>query len=286
LLLVLVVLAIAGTVLAASARRYGQLAVRAAAARRDLQLTWAGLSCQRSVLPMADRLIVDAQKPGQPPLLEAHYPIALGGILMHLIVGDEMAKANVNALGNGQTTQAGLVTVLQRLLSDDTKAIPVSLRPRVPAEETGSDTPTSAPANDYDSYDQVFAIAHPWLLTSSVDDEGSRIRRRLSCWGGVQVNLKRAEPAVLQEVLSDRLTGPQISSLVGTRASQPDFSVAQILEQLHLTPEKANDVAPMVTEASESFSLWVFPNEQRPSWVRLYIQRHKGEDVERWEFTW
>ena len=101
LLLVLVVLAVGGTLLTIAARRCGQDAIRAAAAQRDLQLRWGQWSCQTTLLPVADQMMqdLDAERDAHAaPSCELRQQVRLGELEFTLLVGDESAKANVNTL--------------------------------------------------------------------------------------------------------------------------------------------------------------------------------------------
>src|SRR5438132_1522253 len=94
LLLVLFVIALAATAMAAVCRMSLAKSLHASRAAADLQRRWAVLTTRSVLLPQAEAILA---KPGE-PVSEVRREIQLGGQSFTLIFGDEQAKANVNLL--------------------------------------------------------------------------------------------------------------------------------------------------------------------------------------------
>ena len=106
--MVLLVLAVCGAILASAGRRNADVALRAGRERRELQLRWGALSCRAAVLPMAEEILqeqLDPERIGSP---DVRHTVALGDMKFHLVIADEQAKANINALAS-RSEGAGLL---------------------------------------------------------------------------------------------------------------------------------------------------------------------------------
>jgi hypothetical protein len=280
LLLVLMVVAVCGTVLAAATRRSGQSAVQANSALRELQFRWGAVSCWSAARPLADRLLDEGRTMGAPASCEARRTVVLGGMTFHLTVGDESAKANVNWLWQ-RHEDAGLAIILGRLQADTRQPLRVELRPQVEAPDGG------VAAERYVSFDQVFVLRGPADLVGAPRGPTAAACRRLTFWGPGQVNLRRADLAVLREVFAGLLTESHLAALDKLRREQPDLAPTEALARLQLTKEQSDQVMPLVSDSVECFSLWVVAELQPRSWYRLFVQMGEdGPDAQRWTLAW
>lgn len=94
LLIVLMVLAIAGAVLAGVCRMSLERALFAERAQADLQRRWGVLTCRTVLLPKAEAALSSSGSHAS----EVRGNLHLGGQAFSLVFGDEQAKANVNML--------------------------------------------------------------------------------------------------------------------------------------------------------------------------------------------
>jgi hypothetical protein len=290
LLLVLVVLAIGGTLLAIAARHSGQDAIRAGNAQRQVQLRWGRLSCQDLLLPKASLPLQEQDKqanPGEAPNLEAWRSLTLGGLDFCLILGDENAKANPNVLGmdspgqDPQTAQVYLQRSLLKLQSGLGQTIPVQLRPL-----TEPITDDLALKVIYPTFDHALAINHPSELVGDLTAEGPVLRRRITCWGSGQLDLRRADMAVIREMLGPYLTDGEMS-LLDLARRRPNFSLSSALAQLKLPKEQVARITPLVTDTPNCYSLWVVAKDKTRSWYSLSVIRGGGtESLSHWFFEW
>jgi hypothetical protein len=268
LLMVLLVLVISATVLAATARRCGQDALRAAQAQRQLQWHWGALSIRAAALPRAEQLLLQ-ERDARPDevVLEARRTLVLGDMRFVVLAADEAAKADANALWRERGSR-GLSQTLQALQADASQPIPVRLRP----QETADEKSDGAPAT-FRSLDAVVALPHPRDWVGTDEAEGAALRRRITCWGGGKLNVARADLVVLHEVLAECLTPSQIADLDALRR-QPDveFSLAHASGSLGLTPEQLRQLKSLATDTPGRHSLWIRADGGARSWSRLYVE--------------
>ena len=282
LLMVLLVLVVCGTVMAAVARRCGQGALRAGAARREVQLRWGALSCRDVVLPKAEQLLHDRQTPEKPIVAETRLALTLGGMTFNMVLGDESAKANVNLLAQreGDTVLAG---VLRDLQSTERQPLPVELRPAEAAATADNKLPRR-----YASYDQVLRFDRPSELVSPDEGASAVIRRRITFWTDGPVNLGRAELPVLREVLAGQLGETDLVRIDELRRKGEAFSLAKVFSDLQLGKDQIEALQPLVTDKSTCHSLWIIVDGKTRSWYRLDVERPGAatDAADRWVFIW
>jgi hypothetical protein len=269
--MVLLVLVISATVLAATARRCGQDALRAAQAQHQLQWHWGALSVRAAALPRAEQLLLqDRDARPDEVVLEARRTLVLGDMQFAVLVADEAAKADANAVWREHGSR-GLAATLDALQEDASRPMTVRLRPQ---ESADGDSAT------FRSLDGLVALTHPrdWMGTNEA--EGAALRRRVTCWGGDKLNVARADLAVLREILAECLTPSQIADLDGLRR-QPDvgFSLAQASGSLGLTPEQLRQFKSLATDAPGRHSLWIRADGGTRSWYRLYVEENAQDQA-------
>lgn len=269
--MVLLVLVICGTVMAAAARRSGQMALQATIAQQDIQFRWGASSCQLTLLPAAEQFLNQQPATISGPLGEASGVVVLGKMPFILLVSDETAKVNVNRLSQQyDRNTAGLLASIGRLQAGGRGVLGVELYGSlVPAATTQA---ASMPTQ-YESYEQVFAIHHPSELIGEWAD-GTMARQHMTLWGGGQVNLRRADRAVLREALAGHITESQLAALDRYRREHKDVTVQQIFALIKPTDDQAAALAPLVTEESDCHSLWVVAKGPARNWYRLYIAQN------------
>jgi len=278
--MVLVVLAIAGSLLAVSARRTSERALEAGAAQRELQRKWGMRSIQTALLPRAEAILEEKTAEGDRPRVSAARAITLGDMGFAIVVGDEQAKANVNlivALADRERLRGSI-----SILNGGRWLLPVVLRPV--QEKSGE---IRSPPVQYASLEQVFAAPSPAdLLGKAPDAEGPAAR--LTCWGNGKLNFRRAEELVLRVVLSDILDEYQMHRLCVLREEMPEASVSGILGLLELEKDKRALLQKRVTDASSCHSLWIVAQGRTRNWCRLIVRQQGDEanDSGLWTFAW
>ncbi len=282
LLMVLVVLAIAGTILATSARRSGQRALDTIEQVRQVQLRWGSISCRDIAFTNASDIFEQAAEYQDIKSRQVRKPITLGSIQFDLILSDEQAKANINLLAARFGSQ-GLTATMRELQADQREILRVMLKPGkkheslqfAPRSKRGrkraerNKIPTAVPVV-YESYDQLFLFDHPSQLLRE-DPEQISPSDRITFWGDGKLNLARADVETLRAVLTGLVTEDQIVTLANCDPNDPTFSLQQVIDTSELDTEKAELLMIFLTDKSECFSLWVIGSVPTRRYYRLFI---------------
>jgi hypothetical protein len=283
--MVLFVLALAGTVLAAAARRSCERALLAHSAQEELQLKWSALSARALCLPAAERLLdVAAAKDADadaPPPATVSFTMTLGGLSCDLIVGDEQAKANVNLLA-ARFGDAVMSDRLQNLQAGQREVLTVELRPG------GSPAGViAAVPRRYGSLAQIFGSKPPTALLPSGSDEHGPVER-ITCWGSGQVNLRRADAVVVRQTLADLVNESEFDKLEKFRRIVPGCSVAEALKTMEIPESRAKNLRLLLTDTSHCHSLWLVAHGRTRDWFRLEVAQEGDaeNDAEEWTFLW
>jgi hypothetical protein len=291
LLMALAILVIAGTILAASARRCCRRAIDAGSAQRDLQVRWGGLTLQAVCGAAAEELLEEASAKLDQPVSFTVRQLALGGMTFHVVVCDEQAKANVNMLTK-LAGDRGVSSSLMELQSGSAQALHVVTRP----DDLPKDTTTTAPASAtalpmvYGSYEQLFEFTHP----SELFERGSlrpAAVRHVTCWGSGRLNFKRAERAAMREVLAGSLDESDLANILTFRRKQPDCTLGELLRELNLPGPKAQAASERLTDSSTCHALWIVAEmAEVPTrkWYRLFVTQAGGTqgDEQQWVCQW
>ncbi len=287
LLLVLFVLALAGTVLAAAARRSCERALLAHSAQEELQLKWSGLSARAFCLPASERLLDAAAVAAReadhdaPPPATVSLTISLGGLACDLVVADEQAKANVNLL-SARFGDAVMSDRLQSLQAGQREVLTVELRPGTPPAGVISSVPRR-----YASLAQFFGSKPPAALLPTAPGEHAPVER-ITCWGSGQINLRRADAVVVRQTLAELVNESEFAKLEKYRQTVPGCAVDEALKQMGIPDDRAKNLRKFLTDTSSCHSLWLVAHGRTRDWFRLdVIQEGDAEnDAEEWTFLW
>lgn len=290
LLLVLVVLVLAGCLLAATARRHAQRVLQATQAREQLQLRWGVRSCQALCLPAAEQVLQRSAPPGEPTPAKLCRTVTLGEMRFTMLLADEQAKANVNLLAQ-RGHEIDLSTALYALQARSRRARAVRLRPVTPRPDTA--VITRYPMR-YTHPQQVFAFGHPETILPAGELARSRgiwIESPLdhvTCWGSGRVNVHRASREVLRVVLAGVLDETKLDELIAFRQARPDATLTEAMAALELDKDQRKDFQDRATDLSQCHSLWVIAHGPRRSWYRLRVtqQADAENDAQWWSFSW
>ena len=280
LLIVLTVLAVSSSVLAIAARRAAREASETAFAHRELQVRWGCASLEYALLPEASAILADAESRQKQPRSDVGGDVTLGGMVFRVLLADEGAKANVNALRRQGDDQA-LLRSLDRLQVDAPQRLAVRLRPRAEPDITNPSLPAW-----YQSLDQLFDMDRPDVSSGAKAD--CLILRRVTCWGSGQVNLHRADLAVIKEVLGRHVNPAQLALLDALRQSGKPFSAGQALLRMQMTTDRINAVLPLVTDVSRCYSMRIRVDDGLRQRRRLYVRQQAtlGRRAQFWSLEW
>lgn len=307
LLMVLVLVLLAATVLAATARHALSRNVAAGAAQRELQRRWGARSCRDAFLARAEVLLTEAvaNDPVEiKPFLRRS--ITLGRMTFDVTLADEQAKADVNRLAEDRGKE-GLASALRALQSGQTDLLEVALRPTPSARPAPASRstrrrrsraarirrrlrrepaqPPAATGPAYGSFDQVFAFNHPRALFGQND--APAVADRITFWTDGRLNYRRAERNVLREALAPVLGEGEIALLVDFRERHPDGTLGEALRRLKLTKRQRDALGPLLTDASGCHSVRIVTRGQTRDWIVLYVAP-AGSDAatSTWSFEW
>lgn len=279
LLMVLVVLALAGSLLGVCARRTSDRILAAGIRQRQLQRKWGVRSLTAACLPRAEAILSDAEDEGKPAPAVVRRRIALGGTAFDLVIADEQAKANVNQVTAIRRTDG--VRTCANTLSEGRWVLQVV--PRPVEVKTGE---IRTPRIVYASLEQVFRGTAPEDLLGAVDRPGPA--ERLTCWGNGKVHFRRSPVAVLRVILEGVLTEYQLHRLVTLRDEQPDAGLREILAAMELDDEVRREAEKCLAETSACHSLWIVVRGRTRQWHRLSVtqQGDAENDAGHWTFVW
>lgn len=263
LVIILVVLAVVGTLMAAAARRSGDKALLAGQSQRELQLKWGMISCQEVFAASSERVLRSRETENGAPTVTASSQVVLGGMTFDAFISDEQAKANVNCLYKrfGEETLAADLRELQALVR---KALVVRLK--------GKDVPQllAVLKSKFSSFDCLYEFDHPCQLAPEKNGDNCPTSQ-VTCWGNGQVNFKRASAMVIRKVLAGLLTESEIDKLVRYRDESPDCMLQEAVNSLDLKPERVAAVMQALTDISFCHSVWIIARGQTRNWYRLCI---------------
>lgn len=279
LVMTIVLIAIAGLVLAAIARHSLAIAAEALAAEEELQQRWAALSCQRAILPRAERLLArkesQTRESGGDPrdARRLAATVRLGTITAKLILADENAKASLNALaGDGDEVSRAIEQLA------DAGELEVRLRPyRRKAESEGSLA--------FDSWGQVFALDR--AQSGGVSQSLCAATAEVTCWGDGRLNLRRASDEAVQRICRTQTSPTVVRRLLEERAKSADWDLARLLKSLQLAEGDHRRLHAVLTDSSHCYSLWVLATTAQCPEAWFFVARSHGAGTPHISsFTW
>ncbi len=297
LLMVLVAIIIVGVALTASARRSLRASLAAVEAQSSMQRRWGMVSCQRALLPAAASLfeVSDLKTRKQrgkqlafPAIIEDR--IVLGGQTFDLLLADEDAKANLNAIfdaGGKRECEMALNRLIGPMESRTVRLLPnrKSNRELTAKRSASSDsqlegekrekTETNEPEVSFlpalRSWGEVFDLLQVNRLTGE-DRQLAKMTRKISLIGSGRLNVFRAADesvlavcnAVVQEGLAKRVLAKIRETSLG--------EIGLILEKSVTNTEDRRELRALLDASSTSFSIWIEATDKNSRQQRLAIQ--------------
>ena len=192
LLMVLVLVLLAGTLLAGVAWRSMVGALEAQESAEELQRRWAVTSCRATLLGRVEKVLDEAERGegndgndgehpayANRPVPELRVTCQLAGTDYELVMTDEQAKLNVNRLlgqSKPERVRSSLVRLMPQLGSGDGDA-KVTLR-AIDMRRVASHNPAQL---EVGGYGQVFENATPGQLVGDRPMDG--LASTITCWG-------------------------------------------------------------------------------------------------------
>lgn len=279
LLMALVLVLIAGAVLAGTARRSMVDALEAKGAAEELQRRWAATSCRATLLSRVGDLLDEAEKSETGAAQDAAAPAArtqalaelritcrLAGHDYLLVLTDEHTRVNVNQMRptSPAELEASLVRFLRDACEDRFDRDRIHLRPTV-KRKNESTTKVA-----YGSFGQVFDKVSPDELLGSEREPG--FASLVTCWGDGKLNLHRASPAVIRQVCEPQLGSAAVDAILTARMRDPISPATGVIAGVKdLNHEQKTKATQMFTDKSTCFSLWVIARGRQRSWHTLAV---------------
>ena len=279
LLMALVLVVLAGAVLAGVARRSGVRALQAREATEQLQRRWAMTTAQSTLLPRVP-LVLEATERGDveldpegEPVGYANAPVPaltvdcrLAGLQYRFILTDEQAKVNVNTLvgmyGLGDTRTMLQRAMTQRRQSSQQSPLTVRLRRNNTAEDVVG-------RRAFESFGQVIEQTD---IARLIGDDADGPASLLTFWTNGQLNIRRASPEALK-MLGRRSLGPQlVSELIELRDEAPYTPLKQLKGRLsRFDREQEEQIDRLLTDESSCHGLWMIANGSLRSWTAFAV---------------
>ena len=281
----LMVLVVAGVMLAAMARQSCREALLAGAAQEQLQARWGSRGLEAAILPQANDIFLSQLDSGGPISTRIDARFDLGGMTFQAVLSDEQAKLDANTIYRVQGPQ-GLIATVGALQADAANPLKIALTPTPPIASRPSSTRPALEQVEFTSLQQIFRFDHPRQLLAPAD-KGGGIAGRLTCWTMGKVNLARADALVLKTQLAGVLTAEQVDQMLQYRHDHPDVKLADVVTELELSGAKAQDLQNLLTEESASYSLWVVAHTPTRDYYRFYIYAsHEDGGRELLSYAW
>jgi hypothetical protein len=275
----LLLVAIAAVAMASLARASLHRATAALDAESELQRRWGSISISSAVLPKVEQLLSRVEQAEGRPVARIEVELGLGKQRQRLILSDEQAKLNVNAMyrrrGPIQAEQATR-ELLQQASYD------LRLRPFAARGRTG---PTEVVFATFDellenaSADDLAGLRDGWHLSEPA-------AQQLTLWGDEQVQFQRASDEVIEKVC-EGVTGPgDVYRLLAIRQEDPLRSVSAALDELQPAREVRQRLQTLLTDASTCKSIWIVTDDGRRRWHELIVEEGAAAGLDRHRFAW
>jgi hypothetical protein len=278
LVLTLAVLMLAATALVSSGRLAVRHASRAREAERELQRRAGTTSCRGAILPQAERILEGQEVQRKSPLSRHRTAVRLGEFTFDLILADEQAKANVNALLERVAPDA-VENRLRQALAGSGLLGAIELRP----QRVEDRTIVTGLGQIFDDLDPQALLEPRWGGPAPLD--------WLTCWGSGAINVRRSSEQSLKLALAPPWTPLDVSRLIEARQEMfgsagsirakrlapapnatPRDPLAQLLQNAQIRTGPAG-----LTLRSRCHSLWIITRDGRREWYDLAVEDASSE---------
>jgi len=250
LLLVLVTLTLCAVALLELASRSQRVHVDSLERLQGLQARWGRLSCNRVLLREAaalfeaieqSRTTREDTQPGEFPRVMRE-SLQLGNQLFTIVLADESAKLNLNALRRwgrpGTTTQ-----LLRQALG------PSSFRALRDLERSNRSA-------DLASWGELFDLSQ--LRASGGNDRDLvELTGGLTLWGSGELNIRRASALSLELACKAVVTDGLARRIVERRSESPTLNTDLLLRQTVLNETDRTQLELILGDGSNAFSIWI-----------------------------
>jgi len=268
LLIVLAVLVVSAVSLTTLATASHHRSLDARHARDELQRRYAVISCEQLLLPRAAELFEQQDEQWRdsgrstPPPASIREQVRLGDHMIDLILADEDAKANLNALYH-EADRSRVERTLRDLVGPQVQQL-LALNPVVRSasrfrqntaddEEDDGDDTLFAPA--FHTWGDIFAI--PRLRAATGDDRMlATITANITLWGSGRLNLEHAQDDTVIAVCEAVVSRGVADSLLTAYRDYPQRNVQLLLDKEVADTADRQRLSELIGRGSSAWSLW------------------------------
>lgn len=308
--MVLALLVISATLLVAVSRAAGRSALAARGACEELQRRWGVASCRKAVLPYAEQILSALEQERHRPAPNFAVSVQLGSQTFEMILADEQAKANVNAILESANVSRSETRIRQGLAGFGL-ANRIKLRPTLggvieipePVESTTQPAPATQPVKPLtlrvDGWGQVFDGVGPGQLLGPMPGAKGAAFDLLTCWGNGAINVRRTTEAALGLAAGTSVTRVQIGRLLEARdalyakRTSDNFSGESPADKFKDAMVKTAGASLAgkgnlgLTEGSKCHSLWIISRTGRRDGYDLFVSDETNERRPVvWAYSW
>lgn len=298
LLAVIAVLILVVTSLSTLATLSLRKGLEASDAERSLQHRWGALTIERTMLSQAASVFQQqedewAQRaPGTPAPTTFRTRVRLGEAYYDILLGDEDAKLNLNAvyhLGGPNRTDQALAQI-----GGPAMAMARRLRPAVPPirpdrERSGRESSESDPEQEGEDNSELPDAFRSWgeLLDLTRLDAGiardaslPNLTTGLTCWGNGQLNIRRASDDAILALARLVIQDGAARRMVQRFRQNPTSTLALLLQTEVSNEEDRQRLAELMSETSTNFSIWIDVSSRGGGSLRSFsVMRRDDEGV-------
>lgn len=283
LLMVLVMLTIAGLLVAGIARRSMTQAVTCSQMQSELQGRWGSIACQRAILDRAEILLRKQEQRAQDdvrPLPRIERTFQLGDIEFEILLFDEQAKLNLNRVFSEKGIQ-GVERILYQTAGGLSTYLVAEPTPH-PAALPGVSFPPA-----FSSWGQVFSYEQSRVpgSTSQLPFSIANSTSEITCWGDGRLNWHRASMATLENACR-LLINPEVAKQVlEARAEDPLLDLGKLLKKIDVNRKEKRKLQNALSDRSTCHSLWIIMKDDVRQKIRLTIKQESVQP-EMVRFCW
>ena len=280
LVMTLVLIVIVAITTVSLARVSLQRAMMAVDAQIELEHEWAARSCHQMLLDEADALfeglesqhLEDERNWPSPRVFEDAY--LLNGVQYRILLSDENAKININALNRKIPLQAEAIV---RRLSGDTDLSLLQELPTALKEAAISEQPIGSWGQIF-PMDTVFQNGQVGALIGATE--------HITCWGNGLVNVRRIGDRALLEIGRELADPSTVADLVDFRRNATEPDSRQLRQSM--ADARDNELSSWFTDGSSCYSLWIEVDDGKRKWYHLGIVGGGNEEntAARISFHW
>lgn len=276
----LIVIALAAIVLTGAARMSAEQALKARTASDQLQLRWGIRSIRMSVLPRAERLLLDEETHSAKPIVNTIRSCQLGEFVMTIVIADEQAKVNLNRVIEVQGELAA-ERAAERVVKN--RGIAVRLSPQIVRRDAGR-AAGSSPRIDLPSlgsWAQVFDGPTPDRLLP-LGMTGANLDNlptsSVTCWGNGKLNFQRASGETIAAAVAQVAPDLPIDRMIELRDRSPNMDATRALEIIGARNDLISRAESLFVQGSLCHSIWIRA-ARIPSGVEINASTRHGADI-------